>query len=83
MGNTASPDQIRGMLKDIKEEEKKWLGLDEFLDGRKKVSKDELLEYLEGNLLYIEDITDEFGIRDHGQLEPDDISFGIRGDSDF
>lgn len=49
MGNKASVDQVKGLLKDIKAEEKKWLGIDTFLEGKKTVLKEELLTHIEAN----------------------------------
>lgn len=57
MGGSATPEQINGMLKEIKPEERKWSGLDEFLKGKKKVSKEELLNFLRGNQLDIKEVT--------------------------
>lgn len=57
MGGSATVEQVRGLTKDIKEEERKWLGLDEFLKGKEKVSKPELLEFLRANALNVEEVT--------------------------
>jgi hypothetical protein len=57
MGGSASVDQINGMLREIKPEERKWSGLDEFLKGKQKVSKEELLAYLRGNQIQIQEVT--------------------------
>lgn len=57
MGGSATVEQINGMLKEIKPEERKWMGLDEFLKGKAKVSKEGLLEYLRGNMVQIEEVT--------------------------
>lgn len=55
--NSATPEQIRGTLRDIKPEEMKWSGLDEFLKGKDKVSKAELLEFLRANQVEIVEVT--------------------------
>lgn len=57
MGGSADPQQIRAMLKDIKEEEKKWLGLEEFLAGKERVKKQDLLDFLRANEPEIVDVT--------------------------
>lgn len=54
--NSATPDQIKGTLRDIKPEEMKWSGLDEFLKGKDKVSKAELLEFLRANQVEIVEV---------------------------
>ena len=56
MGNSADPAQIKGILKEMKPEELKWLGVDEYLKGKEKVSKADLLEYLRGNQIQLEEI---------------------------
>ena len=56
MGNSASVQQVNGMLKDIKPEERKWSGLDEFLAGKEKVSKAELLEFLQENQVELKEV---------------------------
>jgi hypothetical protein len=56
MGGSASVEQINGMLSDIKPEERKWMGLDGFLKGKEKVSKEELLTHLRGNMLEIKEV---------------------------
>lgn len=55
MPERATPDVIRGILKGvgISKEEIEWSGLDEFLKGKERVSKTELLEYLAANQLTI------------------------------
>lgn len=57
MGTSASVEQVNGMLKEIKPEERKWLGLDEFLKGKTKVNKEELLQHLRANDLQVKEIT--------------------------
>jgi hypothetical protein len=57
MGNSATIEQVRALLKDVKEEERKWSGIDEFLKGKEKVSRAELLEFLRLNQLEIKEVT--------------------------
>lgn len=55
--NNATPDQIKGTLKDVKPEELEWSGLNEFFKGKTKVNKDELLAFVKMNSLQIEEVT--------------------------
>lgn len=57
MGGSATVEQINGMLKEIKPEERKWSGLDDFLKGKEKVSKADLQAFLQGNQLEIKEVT--------------------------
>jgi hypothetical protein len=57
MGTTATKAQVEGMIKEIKPEERKWLGIDEFLKGKEKINKAELIAFLEANDLQIQEIT--------------------------
>lgn len=49
--------QVQGIIKDLKPEERKWSGIDEFLAGKEKVSKAELLEFLRANQLEVKEVT--------------------------
>jgi transposase len=49
MPESATAQQIQGIIKDTKAEERKWSGIDEFIAGKPKVRKQELLDYLKGN----------------------------------
>jgi hypothetical protein len=57
MGNSATVEQVNGLLRDVKGEERKWSGIDEFLKGKEKVSKSELQEFLRANQLEIQEVT--------------------------
>ncbi len=57
MGGSATVEQINGMLREIKPEERKWSGIDEFLAGKEKVSKEELLAFLAANQLEVREVT--------------------------
>jgi len=74
MPENASAEQVKGIIKDMNQEERKWSGIDEFLKGKEKVSKAELLDFLRANQLEIKEITkgadqwDEYSdeeLRDH------------------
>lgn len=56
MPNAATPEMIKGILSEkngVKTEELKWLGVDEFLDGKQKVTKQELQNYIKQNQVEI------------------------------
>ena len=57
MGNSQPVPALKAMLKDIKPEEMKWSGLDEFLKGKEKVSKTEVLDFIRANQLDIKEVT--------------------------
>ncbi len=61
MGTVVPVAEVRALLKEVKEEERKWSGLDEFLSNKEKagekVSKAELLEFLAANQLQIQEVT--------------------------
>lgn len=78
MGGSATVQQIQGLVKDLKPEERKWTGLDEFLKGKEKVSKAELTEFLRANALQVEEIVKggestkvEIGARVYNVVGPD------------
>jgi hypothetical protein len=49
MPKRASADQVRGILKDTKQEEREWLDLDTFLKDNPNPTKDEVLDYVKAN----------------------------------
>ena len=55
MGGSASPQQIMGILKEAKPEELEYLGISQFLEGKPKVSKPELLAHIQQNLPQIQE----------------------------
>lgn len=56
MGGSATPEQIRGMLKEVKPEELEHLGIEDFLKGKQKVSKQELLDHIAENRLELGEV---------------------------
>jgi Large polyvalent protein associated domain 22 len=56
MGGSASADQIRGMLRDVKPEEMKWSGLLDFLKTKDKFTKTEIVDFLRANALQIQEV---------------------------
>lgn len=56
MGAAQEVASLKAMLREIKPEEMKWSGIDEFLKGKEKVSKTELLEFLRANQLEIKEV---------------------------
>ena len=55
-GKSASSQQIQGLIKDLKPEEIEWSGINQFLKGKKKVDKQELMDFLKANELNIEPV---------------------------
>lgn len=58
MPNSATPAQVQGIVKGggISQEEAKWMDLDEFLEGKEKVSKEEVLKYVEAHQMPLEEV---------------------------
>jgi len=58
MPESAPADQVRGILKSsgVPKEEIEWSGIEDFLKGKAKVSKIELLDYLSKNQVAIEEV---------------------------
>ena len=57
--NKGSGEQILGQLRNtpgLKQQELKWSGLDDFLKDKKKVTKDEIQEYLNANTLDVTEV---------------------------
>lgn len=65
MPNRASPQEVKALIKDIKEEERKWSGIDDFLKEKEKagekVLKQELLDYLDANQIELKEVTKGYG----------------------
>lgn len=55
MGTASVVSMLKG--KGVKNEEIKWSGIEAFLEGKKSVTKQELLEFMRGNQLQIEEVT--------------------------
>lgn len=58
MPNSASPAQVQGLLTNsgVPADEAKWMGLDEFLVGKEKVSKQEVLDYVNAHQFQLEEV---------------------------
>ncbi len=57
MPNKASPEQIRGLLRDkVKQEEIEWSGLNDFLSDKKSVTKQELLDHIKNNEVQVQEV---------------------------
>lgn len=67
MSATQDVNSLKSMLKEIKADEAKWLGLDTFLKGKEKVSKAELLDYLKANDLGIQEV--QLGVVNENEVE--------------
>ena len=57
MPEKATAEQVRGIIKDIKQEEKDWSGIEDYLKDNPKASKQDLLNYLKANEVKLEEIT--------------------------
>ena len=61
MPNAASADQIRGILSNpnsgVKADEMKWAGMDDLLNSKSKLTKQEVLDHVRSNALQVNDIT--------------------------
>lgn len=67
--NKATVGDVRNILQGVKADERKWTGLDEFLDQAEakgeKISKQDLLDFVRANHLRIEEVTPEAGFDEH------------------
>ena len=65
-----TPEQIRGQLKKapVKQEELEWMGLDDWLNGRQKVTKQELVDFLQQNQVSLEEV-----VHEENDVSPDEI----------
>lgn len=52
----ASSDQVRGIIKDAKSEEKEWLGIDGYLDEHPVVERQDLLEFIRANNVTVREV---------------------------
>jgi hypothetical protein len=57
MPATAPIAQVRNIIKDMKADEIKWSGIENYLKGKDKINKEELLTFLKANELEIKEIT--------------------------
>jgi hypothetical protein len=56
MPKSATADQVRGIIKDTKQDERDWLGIDQFLTENPKVTKAELLDFVKANQVQLEEV---------------------------
>ena len=55
-GKSATVEQVRALASNFKEDERKWTGLDKFLEGKSgQVPKAELIDFLNKNMIQVED----------------------------
>lgn len=68
MPNSAPAQQIEGILSGsgVKQEEVEWMGLKEFIAGKSKVTKEELLQFIDGNTIQLKEVT--LGYKPNTQL---------------
>lgn len=52
----ATAEQVRALLRDQKQEEVAWSGIEEYLAGKDRISKPELLEFLRANQLEVKEV---------------------------
>ncbi len=79
LGKSATIEQVRGLLRDQKAEEVSWSGIEDFLQGKEKVTKAEVLEYLRANQLEIKEVLKtDGGDRREGEIRV--IQDGIERD---
>jgi len=55
-GKSAEAGQIQALLRDVKPEEVKWSGIEEFLKGKTKVDKQELLDFIRANTVEVVEV---------------------------
>lgn len=56
MPASAPVEQVKGIIKDIKAEERKWSGIDDFLKDKEKVSKQDLMDFLRASQLQVREV---------------------------
>lgn len=59
MPNAATPEQVRGILSPangVKAEELEWIGLDDILNGKTKVTKQDVLDHLRANQVEVKPV---------------------------
>jgi DNA repair protein RadC len=95
MPKKSDPQTIKNILKKagVKKEEIEWLGIDDFLEGKKSVTKDELMEHIAENQVKIEEVIRDVSsysdaelkkIKEHNNLEDikQDKEGNVRGKKD-
>lgn len=75
MPKRANADQVWGILKDTKQEERDWLGIDQYLDENPVVKKDDLLAFVRENNVDVQEVVkgaavpiDDTPLRDKGYI---------------
>jgi len=73
MPNTAPVDQVRNIIKGgaVKQDEIEWSGIEDFLTGKVKVSKADLLDFLRSNEVKIQEVVKGRGISKEEQARLD------------
>lgn len=70
MPNSAPVSQVRAILSTAKQEEVKWLGVEQFLEGKEKVSKAEMLDFVRANQVKVEEV-----VKGGGKDEPRKLTY--------
>ena len=77
MPNSASAEQVRGILKNsgVKQDEMDWLDIEGFLKDKSKVTKQELLNYIKSNDVKVEEVEKSSGSYEikEGKENGDDV----------
>lgn len=73
MPNAATPEQVRGILSPangVKPDELKWMGLDDYLSGKTKVSKADLQNFIKDNQVQVNEVekSDQIANPEHDKL---------------
>ena len=72
MPNAATPEMVRGLLSDkngVKKEEYEWMGVEEFLEGKQKVTKAELQEFIRQNQVEVKEVFKGAAEGDNANIE--------------
>lgn len=56
MPNKADAQTVRGLIKNIKADEVKWSGIEDFLEGKGKVTKEEVVDFLRSNEVKVAEV---------------------------
>jgi predicted nucleotidyltransferase/GGDEF domain-containing protein len=56
MPNKASAEQVKALLRETKQEERDWLGIDDFLSQKPSFTKQEVLDFVRANQVQVEEV---------------------------
>ena len=75
MSTKAPVNTVRGIIKDVKAEEVKWSGIEDFLTDKKTVKRDDLLTFLQANEVQVKEISKKAGRNIHGEILSGDTKY--------